>query len=105
MGGYQYICGATYDFNTIDEIPTQEGKEKLIMSVEKIITPTFRVSGHFASIRPSTIDRRPLIQQHKDHPLLYIFNGLGSKGVMMGPWMASLLSAHLVYGEELDVGC
>ena len=102
MGGYQYICGATYDFNTIDEIPTQEGKEKLIMSVEKIITPTFRVSGHFASIRPSTIDRRPIIQQHKDHPLLYIFNGLGSKGVMMGPWMANMLCQQLVKGEILD---
>lgn len=105
LGGYQYICGATYDFNTIDEIPTPEGKEKLISSLEKIITLSFRVSGHFASIRPSTIDRRPILQQHKDQPLLYIFNGLGSKGVMMGPWMGNMLSRHLVNGEALDIGC
>jgi glycine oxidase len=101
LGGYQYICGATYDFNTIDEIPTQEGKEKLRAALEKIIAPAYRITGHFASIRPSTVDRRPLLKQHKDQPLLYIFNGLGSKGVMMGPWMASLLVKHLVYGERL----
>ena len=89
----------------MDEIPTQEGKEKLIAALEKIISPSYRITGHFASIRPSTIDRRPIIQQHKDQPLLYIFNGLGSKGVMMGPWMASLLVKHLVYGERLDVRC
>jgi glycine oxidase len=104
LGGYQYICGATYDFNNIDEIPTQDGKEKLIASLEKTISSSYRISGHFASIRPSTVDRRPLLSQHKDLPLLYIFNGLGSKGVMMGPWMARLLVKHLVYGEELDVG-
>lgn len=102
LGGYQYICGATYDFNNLNETPTEEGKEKLRTALDKIILSDYRISGHFASIRPSTIDRRPILAAHPDQPLLYIFNGLGSKGVMMGPWMARLISAHLVDGEKLE---
>ncbi len=38
---------------------------------------------------------------------LYVFNGLGSKGVLMGPWCSELMAAHLIDGqplpEEVDV--
>jgi glycine/D-amino acid oxidase-like deaminating enzyme len=42
---------------------------------------------------------------HPDFPEVSFFNGLGSKGVLNGPWHASQLVAHLLDGEEIPSHC
>ena len=107
LGGYQYLCGATYDFNNINEETTEEGKSKITEALEKIISVPYSISTHRAAIRPSTIDRKPIASVHPEFPQLYIFNGLGSKGVMMGPSIANMIAESLVsqdeFGEELKM--
>jgi glycine oxidase len=100
LGGLEYLTGATYDFNRIDEESTEEGRNKIIAALGKMIDVPYTISSQFASIRPSTKDRRPIIGKHKENNKIYIFNGLGSKGVMMGPWMALQLREFLIKGEE-----
>ncbi len=102
LGGLEYLTGATYDFNRIDEITTNEGREKLEHSLQKLINVSYTVSGHFAAIRPSTKDRRPVIGRHKFHKNLFVFNGLGSKGVMMAPWLAKHLTEYLLHNLPLE---
>ena len=38
--------------------------------------------------RPAVRDRKPLIGTHPEFPALSIFNGMGSKGVLMAPFLA-----------------
>jgi len=39
---------------------------------------------------------------HSEHKALIVLNGLGTRGVMIGPTMAKNLFNHLENGEELD---
>ncbi len=41
-----------------------------------------------AGVRPTVKDRRPLIGTHPMHSQLHVLNGLGTRGVMLGPAMA-----------------
>ena len=51
----------------------------------------YRITNHEASIRPSTFDRRPLIGSHKKLKNLYILNGLGTRGILLAPYMSQCL--------------
>jgi len=101
-GNNVFLCGATYSWDSLDEIPTDLGKNKLIDAIKKSINCEFEIIDHKAGVRPSTKDRRPFLGRHPKYPQLAIFNGLGTKGVMMGPWLASKMAAHLTSDILLD---
>ncbi len=104
LGGFDYMVGATYDFKKIDSLPTDEGRHEMESALRKIIDVPFTVVNHKAAIRPSTRDRRPILCRHQQKERFYVFNGLGSKGYMMGPWLASQFSRHLLHGDPLPEG-
>lgn len=47
--------------------------------------PPFEVTGHVWGVRPSSRTGRPLVVRHPDEPGWALFNGLGGRGVAMGP--------------------
>ncbi|MGD9931678.1 MAG: NAD(P)/FAD-dependent oxidoreductase [Mangrovibacterium sp.] len=94
-GENRFRLGATYDWDQLDEIPTERGKNELTAKLEHIFTADYRISGHRAGIRPTTHDRRPVIGLHSAHPAVGIFNGLGSKGCLLGPYFARQFSDYL----------
>jgi len=98
-GGYK--LGATYDWGNQNEIPTLEGREELLEKAKKFIKTPIHIIKHQAGIRPTVIDRRPLIGTHPKHHQLSIFNGLGTKGVMLAPYFAHRLSQQLINKEVL----
>jgi glycine oxidase len=54
-----------------------------------------------AAIRPNSIDRRPAIGPHPIHRNVYLFNGMGSKGVMLAPYFAKQLVDSIYSGSDL----
>ena len=62
----------------------------------------YTVTDHTAGIRPTVNDRRPLVGVHQEHKQLVVLNGLGTRGVMIGPTVAKNLFNHLEKGAELD---
>ena len=94
--------GATYDFNNIDLITTENGKKQIINKLDKLFLPKFDVIGHVAGIRPATLDRRPFIGIHPNVKNIVIFNGLGAKGVTLAPYFSEILLNFLEHGEELE---
>ncbi|MFT5600603.1 MAG: glycine oxidase [Flavobacteriales bacterium] len=95
--------GSTYNWNCIDPTPTKEGKEELlkrIMKLGDINPPT--VQEHQAGIRPTTHDRRPYIGTHPEHNNVHIFNGMGSKTVMLAPFLAHHFTDYLQSKATLD---
>ena len=95
----QYKIGATYDWNNLDEIPTENGKQELLSKLD-LILPEIKVQihEHSAGIRPTMPDRRPICGTIKTYPGLYIFNGLGSRGVLLAPYLAHRLALCLCQG-------
>lgn len=97
-----FRLGATYDWDDLDEVPTDAARQELFERVHKALDIEMEVIDHQAAIRPTVADRRPLIGRHPDHNRLFLFNGMGSKGVMLAPYFAKELVDHIYFGTALD---
>ena len=89
IGENKYKIGATYHWSDKTWEPSEKAKLELIEKFEKISDCTYTVIDHESGIRPATHDRRPFVGSHPTHKNIHIFNGLGSKGVFLGPLLAS----------------
>ncbi|MEO8240360.1 MAG: FAD-dependent oxidoreductase [Flavobacterium sp.] len=88
LGNDLFKVGATYNWKDKTDAPTEEGRAELIERIQEIIDCDFKIVSHFAGVRPTVKDRRPIIGTHNLHKSLHILNGLGTRGVMLGPAMA-----------------
>lgn len=95
LGNDLFKVGATYNWNDKTSLPTIEGKEELIDRIKEIIHCEFQIVKHFAGVRPTVRDRRPLVGTHDEYPNLHVLNGLGTRGVMLAPSMAKALFLHI----------
>lgn len=102
IGDTMYRVGATYEWTDLTENPTTTAKAELIEKLEKVIRVPYEIIGQQAGVRPTVNDRRPLIGLHPQHPELCMFNGMGTKGVMLAPYFAKQLCDFLLHGKALD---
>jgi glycine oxidase len=102
LGNDLFKIGATYNWNDKTDIPTAEGKAELIEKIKEIINCDFEIVEHFAGVRPTVKDRRPLVGTYSNHNSIHILNGLGTRGVMLGPAMAKALFEKIEYQKPLD---
>ncbi len=102
LGDHLYKVGSTYERDQLNNgLPSEEAKHTLTEKLSDFLAQPFEVIDHRAGIRPTTRDRKPLLGQHPAHPNMYIFNGLGAKGVMMAPWFANLMMEHIFEQKAL----
>lgn len=102
IGNDIYKVGATYNWKDKTNLPTNEGKEELIEKLNDLISVDYEVVEHLAGVRPTVKDRRPLVGTHFEHKNMHILNGLGTRGVMLGPFLAKSLFNYLEDNIELD---
>ncbi|MDP4865485.1 MAG: FAD-binding oxidoreductase [Crocinitomicaceae bacterium] len=96
-----YKVGSTYKWETPDTIPTEEGKQELIDHFHYLSDIEPKILEHDAGIRPTTLDRRPIIGRHELFPKLSIFNGMGAKGYLIAPLLSKEFADYLVDGQPL----
>lgn len=89
-GAHRYVVGSTYEKNFTDLNPTNEGVSALEQYVAEATPLPFKVLEARAGARPTTPNRRPILGRHPEFPGICIFNGLGTKGVLQGPWCARM---------------
>ena len=97
-----FKVGATYSWDNPTLNITNEAKEELITQLQQLTPGNFEVIAQEAGVRPTVLDRRPLLGRHPIHPSLVIFNGLGTKGYLMAPLLAKELVDSLFNQGELD---
>ena len=102
MGNDLFKVGATYNWQDKTDLPTEEGKQELIDRIKEIISCDFEIVKHFGGVRPTVKDRRPLIGTHHERKSIHILNGLGTRGVMLGPAMAKALYDNIENDIPLD---
>ncbi|MRT92553.1 FAD-binding oxidoreductase [Ancylomarina sp. 16SWW S1-10-2] len=88
LGQKRFKVGATYQWDTINEDTSEEGKSELLTKLDKLIDTDYTVVNHWAGVRPTVKDRRPILGVHPQNDSLAIFNGLGTKGVMLAPYFS-----------------
>ncbi|MCC9136329.1 NAD(P)/FAD-dependent oxidoreductase [Pontibacter silvestris] len=97
----RFKIGATYDWRKPNEEPTEAGQEELSERFCQITSQDFDILNHWAGIRPAVRDRRPLVGVHPEYTQLSVFNGMGSKGVLMAPYLAHNFAKALAGEAEL----
>ncbi|WP_264532386.1 NAD(P)/FAD-dependent oxidoreductase [Flavobacterium sp. N502540] len=102
LGNDLFKVGATYNWKDKTDTPTEEGRTELIDRIEEIINCDFEVVSHFGGVRPTVRDRRPIIGTHNRYRSLHLLNGLGTRGVMLGPAMAKDLYEYIEDQKPLD---
>lgn len=85
----EFIVGSTYSWDELNENITETAKAELINKLNQLITCNYQIKSQCAGVRPSSTDRRPIIGPHPKFKNLYVFNGLGAKGVMLAPFLAN----------------
>lgn len=102
LGNDLFKVGATYNWKDKTDLPTEEGKAELIDRIKEIISCEFEIIEHYAGVRPTVRDRRPLVGTHSEYERVHVLNGLGTRGVMLGPAMAKALFDNIENGALLD---
>ena len=101
LGDNKFRLGATYKWDVLDYVSTEEGKEILNEKYQKLMKPEMRILSQQAGVRPATKDRRPFLGMHPEVENVGIFNGFGSKGVSLAPFFGKQFVDFLVYQKEL----
>lgn len=102
IGHDNYIVGATYNWEERTHKITFKAKDELLTKLNTMIACSFKVIDQVAGIRPTVKDRRPLVGQHPVYQNMFVLNGLGTRGVMIGPYVAKQLFNHIEFGIPLE---
>lgn len=102
-----YAVGATYNWEDKTNTSTEEAKQELINKLKTIISCEFEVVDQVAGIRPTVKDRRPLVGAHSNYNNLFVLNGLGTRGVMIAPFVAeklyNFIENQIPLDKEIDI--
>ena len=101
LGNNEFKVGSTYKWDNDDTTPTQAGFDELKLKTDAIINGPYQVLNHWVGIRPTTRDRRPILGKHTTLPHLYIFNGLGTKGVLVAPHFSQLMADFILHQKPI----
>lgn len=102
LGNNDYWSGGGYDNNNL-EVASPSFIDRIKSDIElrfqiKIEDYKFR-----SGVRPATKDRRPIIGEHFENGMMYIFNGMGTKGTSLAPYCADRLIEYIYKNEEIPI--
>jgi glycine/D-amino acid oxidase-like deaminating enzyme len=92
----KYKVGSNFTWDNLDNIPSESAKLEIIQKLCKWYKAPFKITSHISGVRPSSLDRRPILGRLDFHPKAFILNGFGSKGVSHAPYYSKMLS-RLIY--------
>ncbi|WP_350290020.1 FAD-binding oxidoreductase [uncultured Croceitalea sp.] len=102
LGEDLYRIGATYKWKDKTNTPTEASKIELLEKLRTFLKCDFEIVKHVAGVRPTVADRRPLVGVHPKHENIFVLNGFGSRGVMIGPYASKQLFQFIEDGKSLD---
>ncbi|MBW3517760.1 FAD-binding oxidoreductase [Flavobacterium sp. NKUCC04_CG] len=102
IGNDLYKVGATYDWNDKSDNITVAAKEELLEGLRSVVNLEFEIVEQIAGVRPTVKDRRPLVGRSKESARIHLLNGLGTRGVLLGPFLAKYLFQNIEDGVPLD---
>lgn len=102
MGEQTFKIGSTYEWDTYNNEPSKKGADEIAANFQFLSNDSFAIVAHTAGIRPTILDRRPVMGAHPKFTKLFIFNGLGAKGYLLAPFLANEFVAHILDGTPID---
>jgi glycine/D-amino acid oxidase-like deaminating enzyme len=88
LGDSTFLAGSTYDRMNINTRPTDEGQKSIIEGLNAFIKADIQILESYAGVRPVMIDQTPRVDATS---VVGIFNGFGSKAILLAPHYAQNL--------------
>jgi glycine/D-amino acid oxidase-like deaminating enzyme len=86
-----YFYGGTYDREQLHHHIDNSAVEQLTKGLSEFYPHDFDIEEVNFGFRPTVKDRRPIIGRHSEHENLYVFNGLGARGILNGCYFSKSL--------------
>lgn len=96
-----FWIGASYVWDFQNPDPTETFRMSTEQALKQWLKIPFTITEHRSGLRPATLERRPFVGLHPQHPAVGILNGMGTKGCSLAPFFAKQLSDHLLYEEPI----
>lgn len=97
----RYYYGGTYDRERTDEKVDEEAKNQLIEGLSQFYPEKFNVEKVNVGFRPTVADRHPILGRHTQYSNLYVFNGLGARGILNGCYFSKELFDFIENKKDL----
>jgi len=94
--------GSNYAWEFDNENPTDEFRIKTEQLLKAWLKIPFTIKEHLCGIRPATLERRPFVGLHPQHPGIGILNGMGTKGCSLAPFFAKQLVNNLLLNKPIS---
>jgi len=96
------VTASTYDRDDLSPVPTEKGKTEMMGHLQSFYKGNFEILEQTAGIRPTIIDRRPIIGAHPNQSNFLILNGMGTRGTLLAPAMTEELFEYSELGKAID---
>jgi glycine oxidase len=101
---FRVVIGSTYE-HKYDTLLSTEKHDNHILKKAHIIEGFHpgkeQISERWSGIRVSTPDRIPAIGPSESDPNLFLYFGLGSKGLFYSAYLSKVLANHLIHGSQI----
>lgn len=97
-----FWIGSSYEWEFDNAEPTTGFREKTEQLLKEWLKVPFKITDHFAGIRPATLERRPFVGLHPLHNNIGILNGMGAKGCSLAPFFAKQLADHIIHNKPIS---
>jgi glycine oxidase len=74
---------------------SQKARLELSEKLSNILKIPYQITDQQAGIRPASKTRRPFLHLHTQYSQLAVMNGLGTKGISLSPYFATLFADFL----------
>ncbi len=101
LGHHRWRLGSTYEWDNADTNVDEQQVSNLLNNLKEKCPVEVRVTKTYVGHRPTVHDRSSIIGRHPHFSQWAIFNGLGTKGVMNAPYIASLLIENLENNDPI----
>lgn len=102
LGEGRALVGATHEPGCLDPTPTEAAALELQASAEALTGRSVNVRRSRCGIRVNVPDKRPVVGRHPSLSTYGVACGLGAKGALWAPLLATQWVQHLTTGTAFD---
>ncbi|MEM1441010.1 MAG: FAD-dependent oxidoreductase [Verrucomicrobiota bacterium] len=101
LGDGRFRTGSNYRHDLSLLEPDEAGRNEISGKLETMTPHSYEILRHECAVRPIIRRSQVFCGVHPSESSVAFFNGLGSKGVVNGPWYADRFVSHLEEGKPL----
>lgn len=101
IGKDLYFYGGTYDREQLHSHVDDSAVEQLVDGLSAFYPYDFEIKEVNFGFRPTVKDRRPIIGIHTEYSNMFVFNGLGARGILNGCYFSKVLYDFAENGSPL----